>query len=492
VSFSADTRSECYADCQVEYDDAVFAATDMATQMMYTEHATYGGTCPRVSTYGGSGSYSNMAKCLAEFLICSDGGSDCTPQLQVCCKAEAMLSASNVLSNCHSNCDYNFPDDEGDPVPGGYGDEVCPTSCINGNLYSMVYTGSGMCEVQDLTPIQSCTYGCIENSPHAGCAGAPEDYCSDFYQRFDEESCSGSTHYYDCYCDPSNGEPRCKLEDCTQGCDAQGLKCAETPSQGPGSSAECTQKSAVYTGSGCKADLRCSNTCPPSQFQLLHPSCNCFGADFGEYNVAMAVGPSMQITRDGKPLSGNRVMLEIEDKIKTTERTMVVWPDGSYFILREDSELEMDIDGFFLVEGGAWIKVEKNPDLQFTVKTETLIAGAGGTAFEVWDTGGEEGVKVIEGTVYVDIQDPETGEWYTADFPAGSIITFDKSTGELLYSEGSGQTQSSEYNALGSDASNLVSSYAGSTDYSGSGEDCCGTAFILLTALLFTSSRIRN
>ena len=29
-------------------------------------------------------------------------------------------------------------------------------------------------------------------------------------------------------------------------------------------------------------------------------------------------------------------------------------------------------------------------------------------------------------------------------------------------------------------------------DPSSSGEDCCGTAFILLTALLFTSSRIRN
>ncbi len=232
VSFSADTRSECYADCQEEYDTAVAAAQAMAASGQYTETVTYGGTCPRTSSYGGSGPYANLAKCVAVQQICIDGGSsDCSSQLQSCCLEEAILSWSRTKDNCESNCDYNFPDDDDGPYPGGYedyaGDEICPTSCINGKIYKMVYTGYGICEVQDLTPIETCPNGCVPDNPHVGCRPAAEDLCSDFYDRFDEESCYGNTHYYNCYCDPLNGEPRCELEECPQGCDSAGLRCKQ-------------------------------------------------------------------------------------------------------------------------------------------------------------------------------------------------------------------------------------------------------------------------
>lgn len=230
LSFSADTRSECYADCQEEYDRYVAEAESMASQMLYTEHHTYGGTCPRVTTYGGSGPYANMAKCLAELLICTDeGNTGCDSQLQSCCLEEAILSWSRTKENCESNCDRLYPDDAGEPYPGDYedyaGDEICPTSCINGKIYKMVYVGDGMCEVHDFTPIETCPNGCIEDNPHAGCASAPKDYCADFYDRFDEESCYVSTHYYNCYCNPENGEPICDIEECPQGCDSAGLRC---------------------------------------------------------------------------------------------------------------------------------------------------------------------------------------------------------------------------------------------------------------------------
>jgi|GEM_PF-5417200 len=238
LSFSAETRSECYAECQAEYDSAVAAAQAMAAAGKYTESVTYGGTCPRTSSYGGSGPYANLAKCVAVQQICIDGGnSDCSSVLQSCCLEEAILAWSNTKENCESNCDYNFPEEEDEgPYPGGYddylGDDACPTSCINGKIYKMVYVGDGICEVHDFSPIETCSNGCIPDNPHAGCRAEAEDLCSDFYERFDKESCYGNTHYYDCYCDPSNGEPRCELEDCSDGCDSAGLRCKEDACSG--------------------------------------------------------------------------------------------------------------------------------------------------------------------------------------------------------------------------------------------------------------------
>ncbi|MCP4647729.1 MAG: FecR domain-containing protein, partial [bacterium] len=336
---------------------------------------------------------------------------------------------------------------------------------INGKLYRMVYVGYEQCEVQDLTPIQNCPNGCVTDDPYAGCAPAPTDHCSDFYSRFSVESCYGSTHYYDCYCNPQNGEPICELEECLYGCDSAGVSCAAggTPST-PISTADCAQPGAVSTGSGCKSSLRCSTECAPTQSQLMYPACTCFDANFPDPDGAMVVGAGVTLKKeDGQSSQSSKTFISLGDTITTSSNpAMIVFPDGTYLKLEANSEVEMDVEGFFLKEGGCWVKVEKDRHRVY-IKTETLTTGARGTAFEVWDTGSEEGVRVIEGTVFVDIQDPATEEWYTADFAAGSVVTYDKSTGELTYVEGNGQTLTSEFNSFTSDASNLVSTYSGGT-----------------------------
>jgi hypothetical protein len=117
VAFSyATTLPGCIQECQEDYDSAVAAAQSTAAAGQYTESVAYGGTCPRTSVYGGSGHYANLAKCVAVQQICIDeGGSDCHSQLQSCCLEEAILSATNALSNCKANCELRFKDSA--PVP---------------------------------------------------------------------------------------------------------------------------------------------------------------------------------------------------------------------------------------------------------------------------------------------------------------------------------------------------------------------------------------
>jgi hypothetical protein len=315
-----------------------------------------------------------------------------------------------------------------------YSDEDCPTACINGKLYEMVYDGQGGCQVENLNPIQTCPYGCIEDNPHAGCAPGPSD--------------SGSS---------------------------------PQPSQQSATPASCTQPGATPTDSGCKADSRCASGCPEDEFQLTYPSCTCFEADFGD-KLAFILGPSVQITdaATGHTHTEGKWYGDIGDAIKTPNgMALMVFPDGSYFRLDEDSEAEVDVGGFFLREGGCWVKVEKGEQNEFYIKMETLSTGARGTTFYAWNNEDEEGVRAIEGTIFVQVTNPGSGGTYTLDLPSGSEVIFDRSRNEVQVFEGDGQTLTQEYDEFVESSGNMFIVY----NNRGENDLCCTPALALAVAL---------
>jgi len=84
--------------------------------------------------------------------------------------------------------------------------------------------------------------------------------------------------------------------------------------------------------------------------------------------------------------------------------------------------------------------------------------------------------------------DPYDGVQYEVDLPAGSELTYNKFDNEVSLYEGN--SFGGEYDAFTNDASGMVSIYTSGTH--DSEEGCCGPAFILLAALLFSSYRIKN
>ncbi|MCK4319440.1 hypothetical protein KAW38_02610 [Candidatus Micrarchaeota archaeon] len=225
VSATALELAECYVQCQEEYDSYVSEAERMASQGLYTEHLTYGGTCPRVSTYGGSGPYSNIAKCVAVQQICiAEGSADCQALLQTCCLEEAKLTASKTFSNCNANCDYNYPGDVPDTVPEeDLYEGFCKNCCIGDTYY---YNGEyspevGMCAYSGT---QQCQYGCsdelgcLEEAPASDKCEAV--YCPEYY-------CEYSTYYYDGYCDSSDGQCYYYSFECDYGCDPATNQCKQ-------------------------------------------------------------------------------------------------------------------------------------------------------------------------------------------------------------------------------------------------------------------------
>lgn len=102
------------------------------------------------------------------------------------------------------------------------------------------------------------------------------------------------------------------------------------------------------------------------------------------------------------------------------EQTMFLLDDGSVVSLNAQSTLQVLFDDdsrdVRLVSGEALFDVEKDANRPFRVSTESAIAEAFGTQFNVRYRGSDTTVTVVEGLV--DVQSPSTG----ASAPSGTII----------------------------------------------------------------------
>jgi hypothetical protein len=318
-------------------------------------------------------------------------------------------------------------------------DDDCPTSCINGKVYEMVYTGNGMCQVENLNPIEVCQYGCVEDNPYVGCASGPSGSSGD-----------------------SSPVPQ------------------PSPQPAPQPQASCEQPGAQSTSSGCKVDPRCASGCTGGKFQLAYPSCTCFEADFGD-KLVLVMGPSMRIVESdsGQEHTGGKHYLGIDDSIETSDSAaLMIYPDGTYFRLAPESRVEVDFEGFFLREGGCWVKVEKGEEREFYIKMETLLVGAIGTAFYAWADGTEEGVRALEGMVLLRVQDGS--QYPDFELAAGSEAVFSKGDGELNFFTVDEQEISMEYEEFTENSGNMLTAYGNR----GENDLCCTPALVLLMILL--------
>lgn len=220
---------------------------------------------------------------------------------------------------------------------------------------------------------------------------------------------------------------------------------------------DCAQPGAEYLNSTCKIDQRCDSGCEIGEFQLAYPSCTCFDADFGN-SLVLVAGNSFRIEErgTGQVRTGWEEYVDDGDKISTSgSAALMVLPEGGFFRLAPDSEVQVDAEGFILERGECWANVKGNENRLY-VKMETVSAGAVGTAFYAWNNGQEEGVRAIEGTVFVRVRNPGTGAPYTMEVLAGSEVVFDRSRNEVQVFEGDGQTLTQEYEEFTESAGNML------------------------------------
>ncbi|MCX8205801.1 MAG: hypothetical protein N3H30_01070 [Candidatus Micrarchaeota archaeon] len=268
AAFAYSTKAECYAAAQERYEGWEAEAEAMAASNSYT----LTGTCPVNSgrMEPCTGDYPGVNYCACQYFRCdaSGGGASCISQLQQCCLANAKYDNAKELARLKAECDAMFRDEapETDKCSG----VTCSGICVNGQIYRRECK-SGSCVVDEYASPTRCPYGCKTGS--SVCSPQQTDYCADFYSRFDEESCYGGTHYYDCKCDPSNGEPRCKLEECPNGCDSQGVRCkAANKCVNVECTGECISGTYYYDGTcdeqtgECEysKSITCPNGCDPA------------------------------------------------------------------------------------------------------------------------------------------------------------------------------------------------------------------------------------
>jgi uncharacterized cupin superfamily protein len=183
-------------------------------------------------------------------------------------------------------------------------------------------------------------------------------------------------------------------------------------------------------------------------------------------------------SESGQVHVGGKHYLGVDDTIETSDSAaLMIYPDGTHFRVAPDSRVEVDVEGFFLREGGCWVKVEKGEG-KFYIKLETLLLGAVGTAFYAWSDSGEEGVRALEGTVLLRVQDG-SGGYSDYELPAGSEAIFDKGTNELtFFSVDSGEI-AMEYEEFTENAGNMAIAYGNR----GENDLCCTPALVLLMVL---------
>ncbi len=251
----------------------------------------------------------------------------------------------------------------------------------------------------------------------------------------------------------------------------------------PTDTPDCAQPGAEYLNFTCKIDSRCDSSCETGEFQLTYPACTCFEADFGG-SLVMVRGSAFRI----EERSTNQVRTGWEqyagdgDKISTSgSQAIMVLPGGGFFRLAPYSEVQVDAEGIVLKDGECWANVKGNENRLF-VKMETVSAGAVGTAFHAWNNGDEEGIRAIEGTVFVRVINPGTGAPYTLEVPAGSEVVFDRSRNEVQVFEGDGQALTQEYEELAESAENMLIVYGNR----GEPDLCCTPALLLFVSLAFT------
>jgi hypothetical protein len=244
---------------------------------------------------------------------------------------------------------------------------------------------------------------------------------------------------------------------------------------------DCAQPGAEYLNSTCKIDQRCDSGCEIDEFQLIYPACTCFDADFGG-SLVLVSGNSFRIEEHGtgQVRTGWEQYAGDGDKISTSGSVaLMVLPEGAFFRLAPNSEVEVDAEGLFFNKGECWANVKGNENRLY-VKMETISAGAKGTAFYAWNNEDEEGIRAIEGTVFVRITNPGTGAPYTMELPAGSEVVFDRSRNEVQVFEGDGQTLTLEYEEFVESSENMLVVYGNR----GENDLFCTPALFLLAALL--------